>query len=630
MQHLNDGALLHNGKYRVVKTLGQGSFGITYLAVLSRINMKVCIKEFFMKGINMRSDDSQVSGMTPGNLAYDYGKKFKKEAMNLARLVHSNIVRVIDFFEENGTYYYAMEYVDGQNLNDYIKTHPLTEKEALDITSALAQALDYMHTGHHMLHLDIKPSNVMRSGDGHIYLIDFGLSKSFSEDGAPETSTAVGLGTRGYAPPEQANAMQAGKLSPTVDIYSLGATMFKLLTGEVPQDAASRIYSDDLLTRTLMSRGVSVSTITLVLKAMSVRPENRFQTMKEFAHALAQCHGESTSYSLPGTTGDEDTVSFPVSGVRSSSHHYQSTPAAATSLSSRQRTNDVSGKSILWIFICVSAVVCMILLIVVLAKNTHSGDGAETATTQEDSTATTMVVPDETTELIYNVRGVKFKMKKVSGGTFTMGATQEQRNPDSDEFPLHRVTLTDYWLGETEVTQALWKAVMGSNPSRVVGDNLPVDRVSWDDCNEFIEKLNEYTGIKFTLPTEAQWEYAARGGDNPHGYQYSGSDDIDEVGWYRGNSSCPQPVAQLEPNELGLYDMTGNVWEWCSNLFESYDELPELDPVGPDMGSDYIYRGGCWRNEAHICRNSNRDANYSSFSGQYGLGLRLCMKTAEK
>ncbi len=618
MQHLKDGALLYNGKYRVVKTLGQGSFGITYLAEFSRINMKVCIKEFFMKGINMRCEDSQVSGMTPGNLAYDYGKKFKKEAMNLGRLVHSNIVRVIDFFEENGTCYYAMEYIDGQNLNDYIKTHSLTEKEALDIITALARALDYMHTGHHMLHLDIKPSNVMRSYDGHIYLIDFGLSKSFSEDGAPETSTAVGLGTRGYAPPEQANAMHAGKLSPTVDIYSLGATLFKLLTGEVPQDAASRIYSDDMLTRILMSRGVSARTITLVLKAMSLRPENRYQTMKEFINALAQCQNMNSPYS-----NDEATVRLQVPGMRSSNPP-EPPLAPAPSFSPRQPAKDNPDKWYMWIAIGTAIVVCLILLIVVLAKNRYSGP--VTTATPESNTTLTTAIPDETTEVVYDVRGVKFKMIKVSGGTFTMGATSEQGNADGDEFPLHKVTLTDYWLGETEVTQALWKAVMGSNPSRVIGDNLPVDRVSWDECNEFIEKLNEYTGIRFTLPTEAQWEYAARGGNNPHGYKFSGSSNINEVGWYRGNSSCPQPVAMLEPNELGLYDMTGNVWEWCSNLFENYDELPELDPTGPDIGSDYVYRGGCWRNEANICRNSNRDSNHSSFSGQYGLGLRLCMK----
>lgn len=225
----------------------------------------------------------------------------------------------------------------------------------------------------------------------------------------------------------------------------------------------------------------------------------------------------------------------------------------------------------------------------------------------------------------FTVNNVSFKMIKVKGGSFTMGATSEQRGADADEYPLQPVTLDDYYIGQTEVTQELWEAVMGYNYSRFKGANLPADRISWDDCQLFLSKLNELTGQNFALPTEAQWEYAARGGNKSAGYQYSGSNNIDEVAWYGGNSgSRCHPVASKKPNELGLYDMTGNVWEWCSDYYGPYSSEPVINPQGVG-GSKFVNRGGCWRNDGKINRIANRDCNFSTFSGNFGIGLRLCL-----
>ena len=228
-------------------------------------------------------------------------------------------------------------------------------------------------------------------------------------------------------------------------------------------------------------------------------------------------------------------------------------------------------------------------------------------------------------ENTFTVNGVSFKMVKVAGGTFQMGATSEQGSDASDdEKPVHSVTLSDYWIGETEVTQALWQAVMGSNPSWFTGDSqLPVENVSWNDCQTFIQTLNELTGQSFRLPTEAEWEFAARGGISTLGYKYASSNTVGDVAWYKDNSSSKtHPVATKSPNELGLYDMSGNVWEWCQDWYGSYSSSAQTDPVGPSSGSSRVPRGGSWFINAGGCRVAARNG-YTPSIRSSDLGLRL-------
>ena len=224
----------------------------------------------------------------------------------------------------------------------------------------------------------------------------------------------------------------------------------------------------------------------------------------------------------------------------------------------------------------------------------------------------------------FTVNGVRFTMVEVGGGTFTMGATSEQGSDAWDEEkPAHEVTLSDYYIGQTEVTQALWEAVMGSNPSDSKGDNLPVERVSWDDCQVFIQKLNQLTGKQFRLPTEAEWEYAARGGRKSRGYKYAGGNNIDSVAWCDGNSGNEtHPVATKQANELGIYDMSGNVLEWCSDWCGDYTSSSQSDPQGSSSGSFRVIRGGCYYNFARNCRVSYRISNTLDYRSGY-LGLRL-------
>ena len=244
--------------------------------------------------------------------------------------------------------------------------------------------------------------------------------------------------------------------------------------------------------------------------------------------------------------------------------------------------------------------------------------------------------------LKFTINGVSFTMILVEHGNFMMGATQEQEDPNYDEEPIHKVMLTkDYYIGETPVTQSLWKVIMNRNPSEFgeggEGDyveeweNLPVENVTWNDCQLFVNRLNmclhqQLNNMKFRLPTEAEWEFAARGGKESCGYQYSGSNYVHKVAWYENNTGYEgtHPVAKLIPNELGIYDMSGNVWEWCQDWFDEYQEGCQINPNGPNSGWGHVVRGGCWRDCAGDCRVSCRWNTENLYCGM-AIGLRLVL-----
>ena len=230
-------------------------------------------------------------------------------------------------------------------------------------------------------------------------------------------------------------------------------------------------------------------------------------------------------------------------------------------------------------------------------------------------------------DLEIDVNGVQFRMKYIEGGTFMMGAPGDDSEARDLERPRHSVTLDNFYIAETQVTQELWQAVMGNNPSKFKGDiHRPVEKVSWNDCQVFIGILNHFTGKKFSLPTEAQWEYAARGGMKSKGYKFSGSNNPGDVAWYGEHleTDSTHPVAQKQANELGLYDMSGNVWEWCQDWYSNYACFVQNNPQGPSSGTYRVLRGGAWLNEP---RNSR--VSYRGFSnpdrGFINRGLRLSL-----
>ena len=330
---LHPGTVIHgtHNDYRIERVLGQGSFGITYVA---NVRLKgrlgaiestamVAIKEFFLRDVSSRNG-LRVFSVSDSTLCSDYRRDFLREAQNLSRLDNDHIVKVLETIEENDTVYYVMEYLSGGNLDQHILSHgKLSCREALDIAIQIGEALKCMHA-QHMLHLDLKPLNVMRGEDGHIVLIDFGLSKCFGADGQPESSTRIGQGTTGYAPIEQHSFKKADGFMPTLDIYALGATLFKMLTGSVPPEA-SVVLNEGLPVDELSSAGVPPAVIALVERAMQPLRRMRHQTVGEFVDEAQRLLASAPS-SVGGPAAPSADVPTPVGDATRRSDGWSDNP----------------------------------------------------------------------------------------------------------------------------------------------------------------------------------------------------------------------------------------------------------------------------------------------------------------
>ncbi len=596
------GSVLRSGKreYRVEAVLGKGGFGITYkvsaMEQVGQIPVRVefAMKEFFMDGC-LRDASGKVSTADTKGEAADGLKDFISEAWRLNSLCGQcrNIVPVDEVFEANGTACYVMEFLDGGSLADYVKKHgALSVGAAKKILKPVADAVAFLHCNR-ITHLDIKPGNIMFRSNGEPVLIDFGLAKHYDRRGNATTTVRTLAYSAGFSPAEQYVGLK--QFSPQSDVYALAATFANMLTGKTPPEAIDLEFSlND------WSVCLPEEVRPAVVHAMAYSRKDRTLSVCDFVKEL---YGNEPSV-----------VEKPVSQ-----------PAAEPTVESKTEVIGEGKKStekwwIIAAYVAVAAVVG-----IVCAKFLSVGEDMEQKTERKTESAPQLVAVEGSQT--FTVNGVKFTMVPVEGGTFTMGATSEQgSDAEEDEKPAHKVTLSDYYIGQTEVTQALWEAVMGSNPSFFEGDNLPVEQVSWNDCQVFIQKLNQLTGKQFRLPTEAEWEYAARGGRKSQGYKYAGGNNIGSVAWYTGNSGiATHPIGTKQANELGIYDMSGNVYEWCSDWYGDYTSSSQSDPQGPSSGSGRVGRGGDYGSSAGYCRVSNR---YGILPGCRGdnLGLRLSCK----
>ncbi len=568
-----------NYTYQIEKVLGQGAFGITYLVntIVSmqgqlgtiRTGVKVALKEFFMHK-EMKREGGELIEISPDSKVKIYAEKFRKEAQKLASLTHPNIVRVLEVFEANNTIYYSMEYLPGGSLNDYVnKRDGLPEREAIKCIRQIGSALLYLHTNK-MLHLDVKPANIMRSDTtGALKLIDFGLAKRYVDNGDPESSASLGSGTTGYAPLEQADASNEMEFSPSIDVYALGATYYKLLTAHVP-DSAVDVLNSGLSTMPLVKKNVSQKSIDAIKAAMEPLKAKRLPNVQEFLDMLPRV--------------DDDTIFY------------------------EKKERKLKKR---WL-------VAVLLTVLILLPSAYF----------------LFFVKRKNTPLQVAAfeKALNMEMVRVEGGTFMMGSDSvSDPMADSDERPLRKVNLSTFYIGRYEVTLRQWDAVMrhttdGSSKNA----DFPVHNITWDDVERFIDRLNEETGREYRLPTEAEWEYAARGGRHAEEYAYSGGKQPEPVAWFAENSNrTVHRVGGLQPNALGLYDMSGNVWELCSDYYGPYDTLDVKDPQGPEQGVYHVMRGGSCNSSPQSCRVTFRQDN-SLMSGDAVVGFRLVLPAEDR
>lgn len=591
MAELKRGCTLKNGKYKVVKTLGQGSFGITYLATTRvlmdgqlgklDVDVNVTIKEFFMCDYSSRAVDGISVERTNSSLVKNYQNKFQREAINLSKLHHPNIVKVLEVFDENNTTYYVMEFIDGVTVDDYIKKEgKLSAEESLKITKEVCFALAYMHR-HNMLHLDLKPKNIMRNNEGHIFLIDFGLAKQYKENGEPESSTTIGLGTLGYAPIEQANYKSDGTLPATLDVYALGASLYKMLTGKTPPES-SLVLNDGLPLAVLQQANVEDKVIAIVAKAMSPIKKDRYQTVNALSEAISAVllsDDESTFVQ----NHEEDTINGKESICEDVEQHdsaHKNRVVDENESSYNEKKEPVILKKRMLLLI-VLGVLLVILPVCWRVYNNYSSKvrAEEEVSMYKKALASkdALVVQKYLTEFVDASDAHKAKAKQRYEKlkmvdyidkhmmNIPMGTAPNYgiyyRYVSGDDWVYYKVgsgeggTVAAYQLFQYEVTNKIWKTIMGDYPAE--DNNKPVN-VSYEDCLVFIKKLNELSDKKYRLPTIAEWLLAAKP---------DSGNKISKLGWFRESGHSLHDVGLKAPNSYGLYDMLGNVHEWCQERF---------------------------------------------------------------
>lgn len=517
-------------------------------------------------------------------------ERFHNEAVLMVKLKHPNIRQVYGYGYIGNRHCSIMEYLDGNDLGELLREgRRFTDEELCKWWNQIADALNYTHA-QGIVHRDIKPSNIFLDVDGNVKLLDFGIAKMMENNSMTRTGTL--MGTLMYMSPEQVNDTK--RVDYHTDLYSLAVAFVHLLTGKAPYDESSSSYLEiplSIVTKPLDMSGVPEIWQEFLKPYLAKDPADRpplsHFPMFETAPTPSAQMSDSESYRQ----------------LLEENRQLKERNRQLEQLLAELRAKEGFGS---------------------LAANAVGGIG----NSNNSDTIVSGVGPG-VGEMIITANGVPIVMKRVEAGTFWMGAHNSfirtglfakepdlstpnyDGNANGDEEPVHSVSLSSFYIGETVVTQELWKAVMPNNLSCYKGENRPAENVSYNEIvYTFLPKLNELTGKKFRLPTEAEWEYAARGGGRGKGGIYAGGNTLDEVAWYEDttNGNGTKPVKTKKPNELGLYDMLGNVWEWCHDWYASdyYSNSPSNNPQGPEKGSCRVLRGGCWGSYDGYCRVSAR------------------------
>lgn len=595
-RELQPGMTLQDGKYIIERVLGAGGFGITYYARHTSLDQHYAIKEFFIDGRCVRNTmrhTVNLQGIGP-EMFEKYRKKFTEEAQTLAKLDHPNIVRVIDVFEENETSYIVMPFIEGKTLESLVeKNGPLDYGLTVNYIGQIASAVGYIHK-RNILHRDIKPDNIMITADNHAILIDFGSAREFIQD---KTQHQTSILTKGYAPIEQYSSNS--RKGAYTDIYSLGAVLYYVLTGVKPMDATERL-SETMPEPKEINPQIGDDVNRTIMKAMQLKHENRHQTIEEFMNDLL---GKS-----PSAVVQEEPVikDIPLPQSNPASHPQQ--PVV---------TGGGNKKILLIAAICGVAIIVIGVVLGVVFSNINTGS---------------VLVKEKSP--IEPIPG--YTMVWVEGGKFIRGDVAA--DPDEDNYTTNTdsIEVSGFYMGIHEVSQEIWERVMGSNPSHNNGEKRnPVENVSYLAVSNFINKANTMYASKLqhkklSLPTEAEWEYAAGGGNkSPIKMKYSGP--LDNSSWYDENSrDQTHPVGSLQPNRLGIFDMTGNVCEWCQDYYCAtfYKTSSKKNPINTiNNDDDRVFRGGCFYDEKddNALKITFRDFLNENESSKT-IGFRLVLK----
>ncbi|MDY0296022.1 MAG: bifunctional serine/threonine-protein kinase/formylglycine-generating enzyme family protein [Acidobacteriota bacterium] len=649
--------------YVIEKDLGEGGMARVYLAREEKLDRLVALKV-----LALLTDQGR-----------ELGQRFMREARTAARLSHSHIVAIHDVGELDGrVFYMAMEFLGGGNLNEKIRQGSLRPEWALEIFVAVASALDYAHQKG-FIHRDVKPDNILFREDGTPVLCDFGIARAVGS-ATRLTKTGMSVGTPHYMSPEQARGR---KLDGRSDLYSLGVVLYEMLTGKVPFEAEDSVavaiaHVQDPVPR-LPEQLQKYQ--PLLDKLLAKDPEQRPQTGKEAAHLaknLPSAEPEKSAAAESSSVESQAPFTPPPGRVtrRVEEPDFQSTQKKSSASSPHVTDGDEHApRRLKPVWILVGALV-VLLGILGIKLVTDASSRAEQAVWQQAQSANTVTAyagylrkypqgeyADKARSRQKSLRDTEeasrrrqqameksqreqeaayagsstaasssslgIEWVRVPAGEFSMGS-----NEYSDEKPVHRVYLDTYYISKYEVTFDQYDAFCNATGCSRPSDSgwgrgsRPVINVSWDEAVAFCRWLSGKRGKTVRLPTEAEWEKAAKGGNSSRGYTYSGSNNVDAVAWYSGNAGGRiHPVGQKSANELGLHDMSGNVWEWCADWYDAdyYSRSPARNPTGPSSGSGRVGRGGGWSSNASFCRSAIRFLNLPSYR-VFNLGFRPVME----
>ena len=601
------------GRYVLKSLAGRGGMGVVWVARDERLKRLVALK------------------LLPEVVAEDPEavRDLLRETNRCLELTHPNIVRVHDLVQDGPLAAISMEYVDGESLAKRKAAAPggcLTLAELRPLMGQLCAALEHAHRVGKVVHRDLKPANLLLTKDGQLKVTDFGIARSLSDTHTRLTGRVGNTsGTLLYMSPQQ---LLGEDPAASDDIYALGATLYELLTGKPP------FHTGDVATqiRAVMPKPVNARLAALgrdpvpaeweetIQACLAKEPENRPKSAAEVARRL-NLTAEGQEQVRRNQTGSDQT-----GGTADHADGADEKDAGAARATPPPQNSKRKRRSLL--------VAGLAALALAAVSWWFFGSYLPAQRKLEEELAALRLAALEKLRgaekegQAWTVPDLNLEMAYVRSGTFTMGGCENFFN---DEKPLTRVTLTKgYWLGKTEVTQGQYEALMGSNPSdfKNAGRDAPVEQVSWDDAMQFCRKLTERErsagrlpwGYDYTLPTEAQWEYACRAGTTG---AYAGN--LDSMGWYTSNSgNTTHPVAQKQANAWGLYDMHGNVWEWCRDWYGDYPGGSVTDPTGPSSGTFRVIRGGSWNFDAGICRSASR-LRYDPGNRLNDLGFRLSL-----